>query len=385
MNHWPSSPDALLFSRLPAQLAHARAQAPAYRQLLAGMDLTGITNREALATLPLTRKSALIAAQAATPPFGGYAAGKALRVFASPGPIYEPMDASSWRMDEALAAAGFSAADIVHNGFSYHLSPGGFIFDSALQALGCTVFPGGPGNLEITLSALASLNVSAYVGTPSFLALILDKADETGTPLSLRRALVSGEALSAGLRARCHARGLAIRQCYASAELGLIAYETDGETGMQVAGGIIAEICDTDGNPVAEGDTGELVITSFSAVYPLLRFATGDLSAFVPASRQQRIKGWLGRADDSTKVRGLFVHPEQVKAVLAHHDDIRRARLILSHDNAGKDVMTLHIDAAASCDTAAIESSLKALTRLSAHVVHDSALPDDGRLIEDRR
>ncbi|MXR37395.1 phenylacetate--CoA ligase family protein [Craterilacuibacter sinensis] len=385
MNHWPCDPAALLLARLPAQLSYAREQAPAYTALLSGLPLDAINNRAALASLPLTRKSALIAAQAARPPFGGYAAGKALRVFASPGPIYEPMDAASYRMDEALTAAGFVADDIVHNGFSYHLSPGGFIFDSALQALGCTVFPGGPGNLEITLAALANLGVNAYVGTPSFLQLILDKADETATPLALAKALVSGEALSDSLRVRCRARGIAICQCYASAELGLIAYETDTGTGMHVAGGIIAEICDASGKPLPEGETGELVITSFSPVYPLIRFATGDLSAFVPGSQQQRIKGWLGRADDTAKVRGLFVHPEQVKAVLARHNDIHRARLILSHDDAGKDVMTLHIDAAASCDTAAIESSLKALTRLSGRVLLSNALPDDGRLIEDRR
>ncbi|MCL6263241.1 AMP-binding protein [Craterilacuibacter sp. RT1T] len=384
MNHWPCDPAALLWARLPAQLSYAREQAPAYSALLSGLALDAIHSRAALARLPLTRKSALIAAQAAKPPFGGYAAGKALRVFASPGPIYEPMDANSYRMDEALVAAGFGADDIVHNGFSYHLSPGGFIFDSALQALGCTVFPGGPGNLDITLAALASLNVNAYVGTPSFLQLILDKADETATPLQLAKALVSGEALSDSLRARCHARGLVIRQCYASAELGLIAYETEAGPGMRVAGGIIAEVCNAHGEPLPDGETGELVITSFSPVYPLIRFATGDLSAFEPGSQQQRIRGWLGRADDTAKVRGLFVHPEQIQALLAQHGEISRARLVLTREQ-DKDVMTLYINAAAHSDTQAIAATLKALTRLSGRVLLSDALPDDGRLIEERR
>ena len=332
-------------TRLSAQLQWAHDSSPAYRALLAGIDLAAVNTLAALATLPVTRKSALIAEQAAQPPFGGYAAlatGAAARVFASPGPIYEPQGLGDdfWRLSRALYAAGFRAGDVVHNTFSYHFTPGGFMLDSGARALGCAVFPAGVGQTEQQVMAMRDIGATAYTGTPSFLKIILEKADSMGVPLpALRKALVTGEALPASLRDWFTARGIAVRQCYATADLGLIAYETEPNAGLIIDEGILLEIVTPgSGDPVAEGAVGEVLVTSFNTAYPLVRFATGDLSAFAVGSSacgrtNRRIKGWMGRADQTAKIKGMFVHPEQLHALTRRNRALGRERLVLERVN----------------------------------------------------
>lgn len=389
-----------LMARLPAQVAHARNHAPAYAILHAGVDPRAIDTRDALARLPVLRKSELLERQRAAPPFGGFAVtgwGECARVFASPGPLYEPEGARRdyWRIARALYAAGFRSGCLVHNCFSYHLSPAGSMLETAAHAIGCTVFPGGVGQTDLQVQAMADLRPDGYVGTPSFLKIILDKADELGVRVdSLTRALVSGEAFPPSLRDALIARGIQGYQAYATADLGLIAYETAAREGLVVAEDIILEIVRPGtGDPVPEGEVGEVVVTTFNPDYPLIRFGTGDLSAVLPGASpcgrtNTRIRGWLGRADQTTKVRGMFVHASQVAEIVRRHPEIRKARLIVENPD-GADRMSLHceVDGASEALSQAVAESIRDITRLRGEVrMHaPGALPNDGKVVEDAR
>jgi len=387
-------------ARLAQQVVFAKSRAPAYAERLAGVDAADVRTRVALAALPVTRKSELLALQLQQPPFGGFAAvgwGGALRVFASPGPIYEPEGASRdyWRIARALHAAGFRRGDLVHNAFAYHMTPAGSMLENAAHALGCTVFPAGTGQTEQQVQALRHLAPRGYTGTPSFLKILLDKADEDGRgPVSLRTATVSGEAFPAALREAFAARGLAAYQLYATADLGSIAYETEAREGLVVDEGVIVDIVRPGtGDPVAEGDVGEVVVTPlFNTDYPLLRFATGDLSAVLPGTSpcgrtNMRLRGWLGRADQTTKVKGMFVHPSHVAALVARHAGIGRARLVVENPG-GLDRMTLEVEApAGDALRDALVATLREVTKLRGEIafVAPGTLPNDGKVIDDRR
>jgi phenylacetate-CoA ligase len=395
----PEAREAALMAALPGQVAHAKAAASAYANILAGIDAPVVTDRAALASLPVTRKTDLMALQAASPPFGGLAAqsSAAARFFASPGPIYEFEAARSgfWRLERALFAAGFRAGDIVHNCFSYHLTPGGWMMDGALRSLGCTVVPGGVGNTEQQVQAIAHLRPGGYSGTPDFLKVLLDKGAELGLDCSsITRALVSGGALFPALRQAYAERGVAVLQCYATADLGLIAYESEAREGMILDEGIIVEILRPGtGDPLPEGEVGEVVVTTLNPDYPLIRFATGDLSAMLPGPspcgrRAPRIKGWKGRADQATKVKGMFVQPAQVAAVLKRHGEIARARLVVSR--AGdSDTMILKCEVKNDGEglAKAIAASLQDACKLKGKVelVEAGSLPNDGKVIDDQR
>lgn len=387
-------------ARLPLQIAHAKAHAPVYARALADVDPAQIASRAALAQLPLTRKSELGALQQSARPLGGFAAGgwgALLRVFASPGPIYEPEGARAdyWRIARALFAARFRRGDLVHNAFAYHMTPAGAMLESAAHALGCTVFPAGTGQSEQQVQAMVHLRPDGYVGTPSFLKILLDKADEMGAHLdSVRKASVSGEAFPATLRTAFAARGIDALQLYATADLGCIAYETPAREGLVIDEGVLVEIVrpGTD-QPLPEGEVGEVVVTPlFNADYPLVRFATGDLSALLPGRSpcgrtNARLRGWLGRADQTTKVRGMFVQPAQVAEVMARHAGLRRARLVVDNPG-GIDRMTLEVECADAAEGAdAIVASLRDVTKLRGDVafVPPGSLPNDGKVIEDRR
>jgi phenylacetate-CoA ligase len=392
--------DAALFASLPAQLEHAKANTAAFGKILADIDTAMVSDREVLATLPVTRKSELMALQAENKPFGGLvatSAGLVKHVYQSPGPIYEPEGDINdyWRTARALFAAGFRAGDMVHNTFSYHFTPAGSMLESGAHALGCTVFPAGVGQTELQVAAMLDLQPNGYVGTPSFLKIILDKAEQLGTPItSLKKALVSGEALPPSLRAEFAERGIAVFQCYATADLGVIAYESESLEGMIVDEGVIVEIVRPGtGEPVAEGEVGEVVVTSFNQHYPLVRFATGDLSAVLarqsPCGRTNlRIKGWMGRADQTTKVKGMFVHPSQVAQVVARHAEVQKARLLVDREGIN-DVMTLHCEVTAGSDelAAAIASSIRDVCKLrgEAVFVDVGSLANDGKVIDDIR
>lgn len=397
----PAEREQELLAALPAQIAHARAHAPAFSELLWDVDPAAVTSREALAELPVIRKSELAELQRRERPFGGLATvgwGKGCaRVFASPGPIYEPEGARKdyWRLARAFYAAGFRAGDLVHNTFSYHFTPAGSMMETAAHALGCTVFPAGVGQTEMQVAAIADLRPVAYAGTPSFLRIILDKADELGVPLtSLQKAFVSGEAFPPSQRDALAARGIQAYQAYATADLGLIAYETPARDGLVLDEDVLVEIVyPGTGDPVAPGEVGEVVVTSFSPEYPLIRFGTGDLSAQLPGispcgRTNMRIKGWLGRADQTTKVKGMFVHPGQVVAVLKRHAELGRGRLVVDNP-AQTDRMTLHCEVAVAAEglAEAIAMSLRELTKLrgEVHFCAPGSLPNDGKLIEDMR
>ncbi|WP_374489233.1 phenylacetate--CoA ligase family protein [Zoogloea sp.] len=398
----PAEREAELLGRLPAFLAQARERAPAYAEALAGLDLAQINTRAALASLPVIRKSELSALQSQRRPFGGLATlgwgSQCARVFASPGPIYEPEGARKdyWRMARAFYAAGFRAGDLVHNTFSYHFTPAGAMMESAAHALGCSVFPAGVGQTEQQVAAMRDLAPRAYAGTPSFLRILLDKADELGTPVtSLRKAFVSGEAFPPSQRQALEARGIQAFQAYATADLGLIAYETPAREGLVLDEDLILEIVRPGtGDPLPEGEVGEVVVTSFNPDYPLIRFGTGDLSAILPGASpcgrtNLRIKGWLGRADQTAKVRGMFVHPGQVAQVLKRHPEILRGRLVVDNPDLS-DRMRLHCEcqeAQAEGLRGAIENSLRELTKLRGEVLlcTPGSLPNDGKVIEDLR
>ena len=398
----PAERERQLFAALPGQIAHAKTHAPGFAVLLRGVDPRTITSRAALAKLPLVRKSALKDLQRQQMPFGGLSAAPLARlgrVYASPGPVYDPQgrEPDYWRFARALFAAGFRKGDLIHNCFAYHLTPAGFMFDSGAQALGCAVFPGGTGNTEQQIAAMSDLKPQGYAGTPSFLRIILEKAEETGADLSsLARALVAAEALPASLRAQFERRGIRTLQCYATADLGLIAYESDAREGMIVDEGVIVEVVRPGtGDPVAEGDVGEVVVTTLTRDYPLIRFATGDLSAVAagasPCGRtNMRIKGWMGRADQSTKVRGMFVHPAQIVAVERLHPDIVKSRLVVDFDERHNDRMTLHCELRATPAerfAQAIGESMREVCSLRAEVrfVPAGSLPNDGKVIDDTR
>ena len=404
----PEQREAALMAGLPAVLAAAR-QAPAMAQALAGIDTAGVTNRAALAALPVTRKPELLERQKeqrATDPFGGYSTigwrglrglTGARRVYQSPGPIYEPEDgcADYWRIARALVAAGFEAGDLVHNSFSYHLTPGAWMMESGAQAIGCTVFPGGVGNTEQQLQAMVDLRPDAYCGTPSFLRIALEKAAEAGIALpSLRKALLSGEAFPPSLRDWLAERGVVGYQAYATADVGLIAYETASREGLVVDEGVIVEIVRPGtGDPVPDGEVGEVVVTVLHPQYPLVRLGTGDLSAVLPGlcptgRTNQRIKGWMGRADQTAKVRGMFVHPSQVAEVVRRHPELARARLVVEGEMAN-DRMTLRVESvrAPSGLAEAVAATVRDVTKLRCDIdiVGPGVLPNDGKVIEDAR
>lgn len=397
----PEQREADLFARLATHLPKAVTASAGLANHLDGIDVAQVKNRDDLAKLPVLRKPELMAAQMANPPFGGFAnldelAGS--RIFLSPGPIWEPQGAGAdpWLGARALFAAGFRSGDIVQNTIAYHMTPGGFILDEGLRALGCTVFPAGIGNTEMQVQAAAALQPSAYTGTPDYLKVILEKAEEMNTDLScIKRALVSGGALFPSMREDYANRGVQVMQAYATADLGVIAYESrhDGELldGMILNEDLIVEIVrpGTD-DPVAEGEVGELVVTNFSSTYPLVRFGTGDLSAIMPGQSpcgrtNQRIKGWMGRADQRTKVKGMFVDPKQVDEVVKRFDNISGARLIVERDG-DKDAMRLQVSSVdGAIDTAAVEAALRDVTKLGGSVEQVAELPNDGKVISDER
>jgi phenylacetate-CoA ligase len=400
----PAEREASLMAALPGIIAAAKELAPAYRRLFAGLRPEDVTDRRALAQLPVTRKSDLIELQRKEPPFGGFAAvpvSALRRVFISPGPIYEPeaRRPDFGRFARALFAAGFRAGELVHNTFSYHMTPAGAMVESAAEALGCPVIPAGVGQTEQQLRVIADLKPVGYVGTPSFLKILLDRAASEGIDVSsLKKALVGAEALPATLRAELRGHGLSVLQSYGTADLGIIAYESigpDGDIcpGMVLDEGIIVElVAPGTGDPVASGEVGEVVVTTLTPEYPLIRFATGDLSAILPGPSpcgrtNHRIRGWLGRADQTTKVRGLFVHPEQVAEIVRRHKSITRARLVVEQP-AGADEMTLFIESEEPAgEEGRIAEAVQAVTKLRGSVrrVPAGSLPDDGKLIEDRR
>ncbi len=392
----PAERERTLLERLPKQLALARDRSPHYREILKDIDCAEVTTRAALAGLPVTRKSDLNELQKRLPPFGGLnatpAAGLA-RIFMSPGPIYDPEGRRPdfWHSARTLFAAGFRPGDLVLNCFSYHLTPAGSMFETGLHHLECAVIPGGVGQTEMQARAIADLQPSGYVGTPSFLKIILEKCDEVGAASrSIRRALVSGEAFLPPVREFLRGRDIECFQAYGTADLGLIAYETSAREGLVASENLILEIVRPGtGDPVAEGEVGEVVVTPFNEDYPLVRFATGDLSATLagrsPCGRTNaRIKGWMGRADQTTKVRGLFVHPHQVAEVLRRHGLVR-ARLVVEN-TAGDDRMTLHVEGAPG-DVAAIEATMKDVMKVRGEVrtVAAGSLANDGKVIEDLR
>jgi phenylacetate-CoA ligase len=375
---------------------------------LKGVDAAQITNRTALAKLPVTRKTELHERQKASRAagqdvFGGFSsllrrAGQREigRIFASPGPIYEPEGRTQdyWRAGRAVFAAGFRAGDLAHNSFSYHMTPGAYLMESGAHAVGCTVFPAGTGQTEQQLQAMAELQPDGYLGTPSFLKILVEKANEAGQTLSIKKGLVGGEAFPPSLRDWFTERGMAIYQCYATADLGLIAYETSAREGMVLDEGVIVEIVRPGtGDPVPEGEVGELVVTSLNPAYPLIRFGTGDLSAVLsgqcPTGRtNSRIKGWMGRADQTTKIRGMFVHAAQVAEVVKRFPEIARARLVVSGEMAN-DQMVLKVETAhANTDIQEkIAHAVRDVTKLRSEVqlLQVGSLPNDGKVIEDAR
>jgi len=403
----PAQREAELMAALPALVRRAQ-ELPALGQVLAGVDAATVTSRAALARLPVTRKGELLDRQMAsrkTDPFGGFSAigwrgmkrSGATRVYQSPGPIYEPhgQSADYWRAGRALKAAGFEAGDLVHNSFSYHLTPGAWIMESGAHALGCTVFPGGVGNTELQLQAIVDLQPDAYCGTPSFLRILVEKAAETHTPIaSIKKALVSGEAFPPSLRDWLGERGIQGYQAYATADAGLIAYESASRQGLIVDESIILEIVRPGtGDPVADGEVGEVVVTVLNHDYPLVRFGTGDLSAVLPGTcptgrTNVRIKGWMGRADQTTKIRGMFVHASQVAEIVKRHPEVSKARIVVEGEMAN-DRMTVKVEAAGSSALIqAVAASVKDVTKLRAdHVelVLPGSLPNDGKVIEDAR
>jgi phenylacetate-CoA ligase len=395
----PAAREKDLFARLPEVLARAMS-APGWAEHLKGVDPKAVTSRAALARLPVLRKADLPALQKARPPFGGLAVtppGKLKRLLMSPGPIFEPEghDTDAWGAARALYAAGFRAGDIVLNTFSYHLTPGGHIMDSGAGALGCAVIPAGVGNTEQQVEAIAHLKPSGYAGTPDFLKILLDAGTKAGKDVSsLKRGLVSGAALPSSLRSELAGRGVDVLQAYATAELGIIAYESRPPEGMIVCENIIVEIVRPGtGDPVAEGEVGEVVGTSFNPDYPMIRLATGDLSAVMagqsPCGRTNtRIKGWMGRADQTTKVKGMFVHPAHMAQVARRHPELGRVRLAVTRESE-QDVMTLYAEYAGGSEglTDAVAASLQSVTKLKGRVnlVAPGSLPNDGKVIADER
>lgn len=394
------------FAALTEQIAQAKENAPAFGASLADIDPYAIINRSALARLPVLRKSALMDRQKEGPdshrPFGGLTAvetGRLSRIFVSPGPIYDPEGRRRdwWRLARALYAAGFRRGDIIHNCFSYHFTPAGMMLESGAHELGCAVVPAGVGNTEQQVRSIVDVRPSGFVGTPSFLKIILDKGKELGADLgSLKRALVSGEALPPSLRSELKGHGIDVRQCYATADLGLIAYESVPDAGLILDEWVIVEIVRPGtGDPVGPGEVGEVVVTTLNPDYPLIRFATGDLSMLLPGTSAcgrtaPRLKGWMGRADQTTKVRGMFVHPSQVAEICKRHPAIAKCRVVVDRDGSN-DTMTFKLEVAAGARGPALETaigeSIQTVAKLRGTVafVDPGALPNDGKVIEDVR
>ncbi|WP_095587492.1 phenylacetate--CoA ligase family protein [Actibacterium ureilyticum] len=383
------------FDDLETRSADARetAQLSALNALLPGHGLGALDDLAGLAALPVLRKADLSARQKAQPPFGGLPVKNAAHVFQSPGPIYEPGGVSHdwWRMGRFLHACGVGADDVVQNCFGYHLTPAGMIFENGARAVGATVLPAGTGQTELQVRAAVDVGTTAYAGTPDYLKVILDKAGAMGEALRITKAAVGGGALFPSLRQEYADRGIACLQCYATADLGNIAYESPAMEGMIVDEGVIVEIVTPGtGTPVAPGDVGEVVVTSLNPDYPLIRFATGDLSAVLPGQSpcgrtNMRIKGWMGRADQTTKIKGMFVRPEQVADFVARHADVARARVIASREGE-MDVMTVQIETDAT-EPAPYAASIADVLKLKGKVelVARGSLPNDGKVIEDLR
>ncbi len=402
----PEERDNALLAALPQQIANAKTRTSAFAAILYGVDAAAVDSRAALARLPVTRKHELLERQQAMRLAGGDAFGgfSALRygahmphVFASPGTIYEPEGCQPdyWRMARAMYAAGFRSGQLIHNCFSYHFVPAGSMMETGARALGCTVFPGGTGQTEQQVQAMAELQPAGYIGTPSFLKIIVEKATEMKVALpTVRRALVSGEAFVPSLRDWLGERGIAAYQCYASADLGLIAYETEAREGLVLDEGVIVEIVRPGtGDPVAEGEVGELVVTTLNTDYPLIRFGTGDLSAMLPGTcptgrTNKRIKGWMGRADQTVKIRGMFVHPGQVALIARRFPEVLKARLVVSGEMADD---RMHFQAEAASGHAQLEQkigdAIRDVTKLrgTVELVAPGSLPNDGKVIEDAR
>lgn len=397
----PEVRERQIFNQLREQLDNAKRNAPYFSRLLSDFGAHEVPDRAALAQLPITRKSDLISLQRNELPFSGMTAvplGRLARVFASPGPIYDPQGdrRDYWGFARALYAAGFREGELVHNTFSYHFTPAGFMMDLAAQVIGCPVFPAGTGQTELQVQAISDLRPVCYAGTPSFLRIILEKADETGTDVSsLRRAAVSGEAFLPPMRQMLADRGIAAFQSYGTADLGLVAYETEAREGLVVDEGVIVEIVRPGtGDPVEVGEVGEVVVTTLTHDYPLIRFATGDLSAKLPGispcgRTNMRIRGWMGRADQTTKVKGMFVHPSQIAEVSRRHPEILKARLTVTHDDSQTDVMTLacEITEPDADLTGRIGASVREICKLRGEIrlVEPGTLPNDGKVIEDLR
>ncbi len=401
----PKEREADLFKKLPARLSATIKNSTGWATFLNGLDPDLVTDRAALADLPVLRKSDLKQMQADNPPLAGFGVGSNEtfgRVFMSPGPIFEPQgpDADPWRGSRALYAAGFRKGDLLHNTFSYHLTPGGFILDYGARAMGCSVIPAGTGNTELQLDAIEQLKPTGYTGTPDFLKILLDKAQDLGrNASSITKALVSGGALFPSMRQEYAERGVKVMQCYATADVGVIAYESqteDGEItqGMVVNEDIIVEIVKPGtGEPVAIGEVGELVVTAFSAGYPMIRLATGDLSALMegqsPCGRtNQRLKGWMGRADQTAKVKGMFIHPSQINNIAKQHSELGRIRLVVERDGS-KDKMTLKVECKTQSSDLqkAIAQTLQTQCKVRGDVelCPPGSLPNDGIIISDER
>jgi phenylacetate-CoA ligase len=410
----PAEREATLLAALPAQIAHAQQHSAAMRDALQGVDARHITTRAALAQLPVTRKSDLHDRQKASHAsfknanlapaddvFGGFSAvgfgAHMPRVFASPGPIYEPEGTSRdyWRMARAIYAAGFRRGELIHNCFSYHFVPAGSLMETGAHALGCTVFPGGTGQTEQQVQAMADLRPAGYIGTPSFLKIIVEKAAEMGIALpSVTKAMVGGEAFPPSLRDWFTERGINVYQCFATADLGSIAYETSARQGLVLDEGVVVEIVRPGtGDPVIEGEVGELVVTTLNPTYPLIRFGTGDLTAVLPGHcptgrTNTRIKGWMGRADQTTKIRGMFVHAAQVAEIAKRFPEVAKARLVVSGEMAN-DAMLLKVETTAQPDGLheKIAHAIREVTKLRGDVqmLEVGSLPNDGKVIEDAR
>lgn len=388
-----------LMRRLAALVRHAVNNAPGWTRLLEGAETGSVASRAALARLPVLRKSDLAALQAEDPPFGGLVAApyESLgRVFVSPGPIYEPQGVGPdpWNVARALFAAGLRRGDRVHNAFSYHMTPGGWFMDESARVIGATVFPAGGGNTEQQAAAIGALRPGFFCGVPDYLKVLLDKAAGLGIDASsITRALVSGAALPGSLRAELAERGVAVLQCYATAELGVVAYESQAREGMIVNEDVVLEILRPGtGDPVPDGEVGEVVVTSLQPTYPMIRLATGDLSAILPGKSPcgrtgTRIAGWMGRADQRTKVKGMFVDPAQIADLVKRHPEVLRARLVVTRAGE-RDVMTLSVESEAGAAIAGpVGESLRDLTKLGGDVtvVPPGSLPNDGKVIADER
>lgn len=383
---------------LAAQVAHAKTGGAYWAEVLADVD-PGAVTPETLKALPVTRKSDLMDRQAEAPPFGGLAAsatGDLARLFLSPGPIADPegFGRDWWRFARAFHAAGFRRGDIAINCFSYHLTPAGHMFESAAHALGVPVIPGGVGNTEAQVQAAHFYRANAYCGTPDFVKILVDKAEQLGTPLAFDKAMVAAGPLFPSMRQEYEGRGIHTRQCYGTADLGMVAYESEAMEGMIADEHVIVEIVTPGtGDPVAEGEVGEVLVTLLANKdYPLIRFATGDLSAVLPGPSPcgrtaPRIKGWMGRADQTTKIRGMFVRPEQVAAFAARHPEIAKARVVVTSDADKFDVMTVKAETDADLDADTLAETAQAVFKLKGAIelTAPGTLPNDGKVIEDAR